>query len=305
MYDKSEIANLCLVIKNSPSLEPIYRLHAARILFTNLIKCKSISLSDALTFLQQLLEASKPEEQKWIVRSFAVLTKHIDRSKESVGTVHSFTKYLCELASHNKSIIPYLGYFGTYDHTCRSAVLGFYRDYVNAEKYDPIKSHLNYDFLKSIVLMNAQSGIDFETASLLSEVLSRSDPHLGSKLQSYFHNHIDAVLRAETEVFFKFRDIFSFEPDYNTAIEYYLNMQLIRTDGSEDMALVRNYLKEIYLNPKNHKFGGKKGLGYHNVGKALYTALRDEQEDLANQAAGSTDSLSILDRRNMNNFRLY
>lgn len=77
---RDELERLFEVVRNNKTLEPEFRLKAVRILFSNTFKSKSLSLSDSLTYLKSLLECCLPEEQKWIVRSFSVVGKHIERN---------------------------------------------------------------------------------------------------------------------------------------------------------------------------------------------------------------------------------
>ncbi len=303
IYDKDELDRLFLAIGNS-GISTEIRCAASRILFTNAVKGRTISLVEVLRYLKILIENANVEEQKWIVRSFSLLTKHIARGKITSDQIQEFTRFLLSMTAQNAALIPYIGYFGMLDMESRNQVIDFTTDFVNATTHNPVTSLLNYDLVKWVILLEAQLNLDLDRAKILADLVSKYDPFVGSTIHGLFRKHASTILVSDRALFNELKEIFTNEPNYNNAIEYYYMMQLIRTDTSPDMVPVRDYLTEIVSHPEKYNFGGKKSSKYINIGKALHAAKRHEDQKGESTLTSTTDMIELLNRRNKTNFRL-
>lgn len=278
MYDKEEIGRLFEILHDNKNMEADYRLKVARVLLTNTLKAKSLNLREALGHIRTLLDNCVKEEQKWLVRSFSVITKHIDRNRETATPIRDFCVYLISLARSNYDLVPYLGYFGCFDHSCKEAVCEFVQDYDSVVKNDPTSSIINYDLLKSSLLMITFLRTDIDKVVLFPKLVATTDRATGYILERMVEHHIEDLATEHIKITQDLKRIFLKKPTYSNSLEYYFNSMLIRTETSDEMKAVRKYLTEVNEKPDDHYVGGKKTFIYYNIAKMLSAATRDESK---------------------------
>lgn len=276
LYDKDDIDKIFDVLRKNADVEPSFKLIAARILLTNTLKARSINIKQSLEHLKTLLDICTHEEQKWLIRSFSVLSKHIDRNKETSGPIRAFCSYLVGLARQNYGLVPYLGYIGCFDTVCKQEVYNFLQDYVSSVNYDPATSLLNYDLLKSSILMITFLRSDLENVILFPDLVSTHDKSTGSTLFRIVEEHIRDLATEHLKIKTDFRSKLLSRPTYDNALEYYFMSMLIRTEKSDEMTAIRMYLADVLLRPDDHIAGGKKTFIYYNIAKMMSAASRDE-----------------------------
>jgi hypothetical protein len=309
VYERDELERLFEVVRNNKTLEPEFRLKAVRILFSNTFKSKSLSLSDSLTYLKSLLECCLPEEQKWIVRSFSVVGKHIERNDSTELAIRDFCEFLVTKATTNDGLVPYLGYFGVFDIHCKKLVSDFVRDFNNtAHHIDSQKATLNYDLLKSCILFISYSRLDIDTASLYCHLVGKYDPALGSILLRMMESHAEDVLVEHAKITHGLKEMFGTKPSFNNALEYYFKALMIRTENTPEMQEVRAALEKARADPATHSIGGTNNLIYYNIDKILNSFKRDSHDPkndvtLADSTV-SHSSQDMISRRFGHHFRL-
>lgn len=275
-YDNDELNRIFEVLRDNKQMDKEYRTKAGRILLSNILRSKTLRLSEGLTHLKTLLTACSTEEQKWVVRSFAVIAKHIDRTKETAGSLRDFCSFLIGLARHNYEIVPYLGFFGVFDAACKDEVCEFIKDYNQVAKFDPSSSLLNYDLLKSSILMVAFLKLDVERAYLFSALVSTRDGAIGSILHRLIETHFEDMAGEHLKVVQDLKKLFINKPNYENGLEYYFKSLLLRTEKTAEAVQVKEFLTQVQENPEEHYVGGTKSFTHYNIAKILSTAKREE-----------------------------
>lgn len=304
IYEKDEISRLFEILKNNKQTSAEFRFKVGRILLANTLKRSSVSLQESFNYLKLLLDSCLVDEQRWFLRSFSVITKHIDKTKETTAPLHEFCSYLVGLARHNYELIPYLGFFGCFDHTCKEEVCYFVEDYNSVTKYNPEISLLNYDLLKSSILMIIFLRGDIQKATLFAKLVGTRDPAVGAILERITEEHIEDMATEHLKITREMKDMFLKKPTYDNALEYYFKSLLIRTDKTEEMQKMKEFFTEVRDNPDDHYVGGTKTFIYYNISKMLSAASRDEAKNEEEEMDLSPGVDAMVARRFKHHFKL-
>ena len=167
---------------------------------------------------------------------------------------------------------------GVFDIECKDLVCDFVSDYVKVAKYEPNTSLLNYDLLKSSLLMIAFLGVDVDRANLFPTLLATRDLATGAILRRLTESHFRDMAGEHLKIIHDLKALFIKSPTYENALEYYFNSLLIRTGKSAEFKKVRELLIDIHDKPEHedHYIGGKKSFIYYNISKILSAAKRDD-----------------------------
>lgn len=277
IYDQNELAKLFALIKSSGAKASIdLRLNIARILFTNTFKAKSICLSEALEYLETLMEVSSKEEQKWILRCFSVVAKHIDKNAETSEPMKKFCKFLVHKAVKNVGLVPYLGYFGVFNYECKDIITSFISDFDIGAHYDSSKSILNYDLLKSSILMLSYLRTDLISGRIYTKLVSKFNPSVGTRLKRIYERHCTDLATEHLKIIQELKILFTSKPSSLDALNYYFKSLLVRTEKTKEMDEVRKHLEQALQKPDEYNFGGRNSLTYYNIARILATSKRDE-----------------------------
>ncbi len=308
IYDQDELTRIFEVIKNNKDVSSKVKLRAARALFTNTLKSKKISLEEGFRLLKLLLTACDQQEQRWVLRTFSVIAKHIDKTKSTQSLLQDFVDYLIELTTQNRNLMPYLCYYGATSPQTRTRLSEFVADLVAGDKFDEKSSLLSQDLLKSCMLMIAFLRLDIDTASNYAKLVSLDDPATGHLIKVLLEHHAEDLVSGGTRVWADLKDIFSHEPAFKSCLDYYFKTLLIRTDHTEDMRNIRVYLSDIAQQPE--KYGlTKKTLIYYNAIKFLSNATKDLEQQPDFDSSVVVDAASravdeLVARRFTHHFRL-
>lgn len=308
VYDLGELTRIFELIKTNKDVSTKIKLRAARALFTNTLKSKKISLEQGFQFLKVLLTACNQQEQRWILRAFSIIAKHIDKTKSTQTILEDFVDYLIELTTQNQNLMPYLCYYGSASPHTRTKIREFVADLVQGDKFDDKNSLLSNDLLKSSMLMIAFLRVDIDRASSFSKLISMDDPATGQLIKTLLEHHAEDLVAGGVKVWNDLKDMFSHEPNFKNSLDYYFKTLLIRTDHTEEMKNIRTYLAEVANQPE--KYGlSKKTLIYYNSIKFLSNATKDQQQepDFGSRVVVDTvnrDVDELIARRFTHHFRL-
>ena len=304
-YHKDELSRIFSTNLSTAEL----RFKAARVLFTNTLKSKNISLTEGFAHLKSLLGVCSQKEQVWALRSFCVIAKHIEKSEKTLEILKEFLEFLIDLAVKNRSLIPYLCYYSAGFPETREIVTEFVKVVNESLVFDPKSSLLNYDLLKSSMLMITCLRLDLEKAHCFSTLVSRYDPAVGNIIKTLLDRHAEDLVSEKLKIVNQLKDIFTQKPQFSNSLDYYFKTLQIRTDKTEEMFVVREYLRKIAEQPEETMFG-KKNLIYYNVMKFLSNASKDDLEEEARQKSMDPQSMtgkdidSMVARRFTHHFRL-
>ena len=278
IYGLEELTRIFEVIENNKDVSAKVKLRAARVLFTNTLKSKNISLEEGFRFLKILLSACNQEEQRWVLRAFSIIAKHIEKTNSTQTLLENFVDFLVELTTQNKNLMPYLCYYGSASAHTRTKISEFVTDLVSGDNFDDKSSLLNHDLLKSSMLMIAFLRVDIDRASSFAKLVGMDDPATGQLIKVLLEHHAEDLVAGGVRVWTDLKDIFSHEPKFKNCLDYYFKTLLIRTDHTKEMKNIRTYLAEVASQPEN--FGlSKKTLIYYNSIKFLSNATKDQQQE--------------------------
>ena len=308
IYELDELARVFEIIKNNKDVSAKVKLRAARVLFTNTLKSKKISLEEGFRLLKILLSACTPEEQRWVLRAFSIVPKHIDKSKSSQALLQDFVAFLIELTCENKNLMPYLCYYGATNPLTRTKLSEFVHDLAAGDKFDDKSSLLSNDLLKSCMFMIAYLRADIEEASDFAQIVALDDPATGQQIKTLLNHHTTDLISGGTKVWTDLKEMFSHEPNFKNCLGYYFKTLLIRTDHTEEMRKIRVYLTEIANQPEKYDLS-KKTLIYFNAIKFLSNASKDQEQKPDFESQAATDSSNrdvdeLIARRFTHHFRL-
>lgn len=272
LYEGEELEKLIHIIENNDEIDGKLKLKIARIIFVNIFKSNSFTLEQGLRGLKILLETSSAEDQKWILRGFSLVAKHVDYSEESSKCLVDFCETIVKLADKNHALVPYLSYFGVHDHKTVEIVSNFVKEFNYEESYDPKSSLLNYDLLKSSIQMIVHLRVDLEKAKTFSELVGKSYAPLGAQLNMVIDAYTQSLLSPSSPPLSTLSSLFSSPPSHRQALSFYFNRLHLEQDQSEPMVEVREQLRKV--KSQSHK---THSLAFYNICKMLARADRKQQ----------------------------
>lgn len=274
-YENQEIFRLVQLIKDLPILPTPFRFKIATVLFSEGVKSQDISLVDFLAHLRILIEVSTAEEKTWLLRSFCIFSKHIDRTKANNEAVHQFVDFLVAEAIGYDPLGVYLGYFGAWDHYSKAQVLKYIGTFDEARKYNEKTSLLNYDLVKANIILLSICRVDITAASNVCDYIGKFNPEVASVLRKLATMHIQDLATDSVHLTKVFKDTFGKDPVSENALEYYYFGLLLRVETDPKIVAVREQFEQFVIKPEGAAADSRKSLMFYNIAKVVSASKRD------------------------------
>jgi hypothetical protein len=268
IYQKEELDKIFAILETNPTIPSAeIKLKMARALFSTLLSKTTVNLHDFFRYLTILINTLDLEEQRWVMRIFSMLPKHIHLTESNRPDLSKFVDFLMHKSEANPQLLAFLGYFACLCPQLQLTIQLFLQQQLKTIQVPSNRQFLNHDLVKSTLYMCANSSSSLKLATTFVDLFTKYESTYGFILETIVMEHYSDLETEHLKIIQSLDNLLLKEPGYSNALDYYFSSLLLKVHKTPEFLEV---IRGFKLYKKNALLNGlHKNLIYFNVSKVL------------------------------------